>query len=158
MLVKFSAGLTAALFFKQVAAFSAHYAAGEESRCHGIPARASPSHSCIGRDSQRVKSPQGNSPFHACKHFRESCFFLFSFSFSSVNNTSALSATAAIGLSFQRFGTCFIFDTVIAKPAREEHLLVKLPAAYASRWVMKANAPPTCPVTKSKMLQLTRCL
>lgn len=100
----------AALFFKQVAAFSAHYAAGEESRCHCIPARASPSHSCRGRDSLHVKSPQGNGPFHACKHFRESCCFLFfPFGFSSVNNTLVLSTAAVTGLCFQCFGTCCIY-------------------------------------------------
>ena len=77
----------AALFFKQIAAFSARYAAGEESRCCCIPTRASLSRSCRGRDSQPMKSPQGSGPFQACKPFRESCLFLFSFSVSSVNNT-----------------------------------------------------------------------
>lgn len=146
----------AALFFKQVAAFSAHYTAGEESRCHCIPARASPSRSCRGRDSQRVKSPQGNGPFHACKHFRESCFFLFSFSFSSVNNTLVLSAAAAIGLCFQCFGTCLIFDIFIAKPVERGVPSGEVTCSLC-HLMTKANALPTCPVTKSKMLQLTHC-
>lgn len=46
----------AALFFKHVAAFSARCAAGEEPRCHCIPAHANSDSSCRGRDSQRVKS------------------------------------------------------------------------------------------------------
>lgn len=71
----------AALFFKHVAAFSGCYTTGEESRRPCIPTCAIPSHSCRGRDSQHVKSSQGNSPFHACKHFRESCFLLFPLQF-----------------------------------------------------------------------------
>lgn len=149
--------LIAALFFKQVAAFSACYAAGEESRCHYLPARASLSHSCTGRDSQHMKSPQWNSPFHACKHFRESCFFLFSFSFSSVNNTSALRAAAAIGLCFQCFGTCLIFYLFIAKPVERGAPSGEVTCSLC-HLVTKANTPPTCPVMTSKMLQLTPCL
>lgn len=146
----------AALFFKQVAAFSACYSLGEESRCHCIPARAILNHSCRGRDSLCMKSTQGNSPFHVCKHLRKSCFFLFSFSFSSLNKTLLLSAAAAIGLCFQCFGTCLIFSIFIAKPV--ERGTPGEVTCSLCHLLTKANAPPACHVTKSKMLQVIHCL
>ena len=69
-----------------------------------------------------------------------------------------LSTAALVGLSGSRvLGPCLSLDIFIAKPGERGASSGEV-TYILCHLVMKADAPPACPVTKSKMLQLARCL